>query len=187
MKRVLLAGLLGGVVMFIWGWLSWGMLPWHNATIPNLPNEDAVIAVLQSSITASAVYQFPGMPAGEADMAAWTEKYKRGPSGMLFYSVEGKDPMGAGMFVGGFILEFIIATLAAWFLSLALGRLPGYGQRVGFLTMLGVLGALVSHIMAWNWMGNPMGYSLVMSADLVIASLLAGLVIAWRIKPEMAA
>jgi hypothetical protein len=188
MKRILVAAVLGAFVMFIWGWISWAMLPWHNTTIPGLPNEDVVMEALKANITASAVYQFPGMPDPHDTVAmrTWTEKYMRGPSGVLFYTAEGRNPMPMGQFVTGFLLSFVEAFLAAWLLSLAAGRLPGYGQRVGFIAVMGVLGALVSHIAAWNWMAFPTGYSLVMALDLVITSTLAGLVIAWRIKPAMA-
>jgi len=183
MKPILIAGVVGGLVLFVWGFLSWAVLPWHNATMPNLPNEEAVIETLSASITATGVYQFPGMPANEADTQAWTEKFKRGPYGMLVYTVEGANPMSPKPFIGGLILNFISATLVAYLLSLAANKLSGYNQRVTFVALIGVFAALVSHITAWNWMYIPTGYSLVMAADIVIGWLLAGLVIAWRMKP----
>jgi hypothetical protein len=186
MKRILIAGLLGAVACFIWGFISWAVLPWHNATMPNLPNEDAVIEVMRSNVTATGVYQFPGHPATEAEGQAWMDKYKRGPFGMLIYHANGTNPMSAQPFIGGFVLNFVIATLAAYLLSLAVAKMTAYSQRVIFVTLLGVFAALASHIMAWNWMYIPTAYSLVMSADAVINSLVAGLVIAWQIKPATA-
>lgn len=185
MKRILVAGVLGGIVLYLWGWISWAVLPWHNSTMPDLPNEDAVMEVMKNSITQTGVYQFPGMM--KANEPAWMEKFQRGPSGTLFYTAEGRNPMAASTFVVGFILALIEALLAAWLLSCATGWQSSYGRRVGFMALLGILGALVSHISAWNWMFFPAGYSHVMALDLVIGSTLAGLVIAWRIKPEMSA
>jgi len=187
MKRVLIAGLLGSVVLFIWGFISWAALPWHNATMPSLPNEEAVVESLRANVNTTAVYQFPGMPADDAEsQQAWTEKYKRGPYGILIYIAQGADPMAPQPFIGGFVLSLLTATLAAYLLSLGANKLTGYSQRVIFVTLLGVFAALVSHFSMWNWMHVPTGYSLVMAADLVIGWLLAGLVIAWRIKPAMA-
>jgi len=183
MKRILVAGLLGALVIYIWGWISWTMLPWHNSTMPDLPNEDAVIGVLQTSITQTGVYQFPGMM--KSNEPVWMENYKRGPSGVLFYTAKGKNPMAADIFVFGFVLALIEALMAAWLLSVAASKMAAYVKRVLFVTCLGVFAALVSHISAAHWMFFPANYSHVMAIDLVVTYLLAGLVIAWRIKPEM--
>ena len=185
MKRILVAAVLGTFAIYIWGWISWAVLPWHNTTMPELPNEDAVIGVLQSSITQTGVYQFPGKM--KTDEAAWLEKFRRGPSGTLFYTAGGKNPMAADIFAVGFVLAFIQALLAAWLLSAAASKMAGYAKRVIFVTLLGVFAALVSHISAAHWMFFPAGYSHVMAIDLVVTWFLAGLVLAWRIKPEAAA
>jgi biotin transporter BioY len=105
---------------------------------------------------------------------------------MLIYNATGTNPMSPQPFIGGFVLNFIIATLAAYLLSLSVAKMTAYSQRVIFVTLLGVFAALTSHIVGWNWMYIPTGYSLVMSADTVINSLVGGLVIAWQIKPETA-
>jgi hypothetical protein len=154
--------------------------------MPNLPNEDAVVEALRGNITATGVYQFPGVPTSDAEGEAWIEKYKRGPFGQLIYHADGADPMSPQPFIGGFVLNFIIASLAAYLLSVAVAKMAAYSQRVIFVTLLGVFAALASHIVGWNWMYIPTSYSLVMAADLVITSLVAGLVVAWRIKPEAA-
>jgi hypothetical protein len=186
MKRILIAGLLGGLAVFVWGFISWAALPWHNATMPNLPNEEAVVEALRNNIAATGVYQFPGMPANEADSKAWAEKYQRGPFGVLIYTAQGTNPMSLKPFIGGLILNFITAMLVAYLLSLTGNNLAGFGQRLLFVALIGIFAALVSHISLWNWMFIPTGYSLVMAVDLVIAWVLAGLVIAWRIKPGTA-
>ena len=41
MKKVVIAGLLGGLVYFIFGALSWMVLPWHNATVKTLAREES--------------------------------------------------------------------------------------------------------------------------------------------------
>lgn len=84
----------------------------------------------------------------------------------------------------GFVLAFVEALLAAWLLSAAASKMASYAKWVFFVTVLGVFAALVSHISAANWMFFPRAYSHVMAIDLVVTWFLAGLVLAWRIKPE---
>ncbi len=47
MKRIVVAGILGGLVVFVWGWLSHAVLPLGTVGIKNLPNEDAVTGTSQ--------------------------------------------------------------------------------------------------------------------------------------------
>ena len=185
MKRILLAGLLGALVVFTWGILSWLVLPWHDVTLHQLPIAEPMLDVMRTNLPSSGVYAFPGHPenGSSEEMAEWREKYQRGPVGLLFYSPQGKDPMSPVPYMIGFLLNFVTATLAAYLLSLTLARTVHYRQRVIFVARLGVFAALVSHIALWNWMFLPVAYTIVMALDLIVGWVLAGLVIAWRIKP----
>lgn len=64
-KRVLLAGLLGGIAMFIWSGIA------HMATglgmvgIQEIPNEQSVLSAMQAQLgSASGLYLYPGMGVG---------------------------------------------------------------------------------------------------------------------------
>ena len=48
--RILLAGVLGGIVMFIWTSIAHMPLPLGEAGINEIPNESAVLGAMQSSI-----------------------------------------------------------------------------------------------------------------------------------------
>jgi hypothetical protein len=185
MKNILLAGLLGGLTVFLWGFLSWVVLPWHNATMHAIPNEDAVITAMQQTIPSSGVYLFPAMPMSHDDPAqkAYADKCAKGPIGMLFYTREGMDAMRASTFIIGYLLFVFSALIAAALLSMTMDKLPGYGTRVIFVTLLGVFVASEGHLSAWNWVHMQFGYAVVGAADAVIGWLLAGLVIAAFVKP----
>ena len=185
MKQVLIASLLGAIVMFIWGMLSWMVIPWHDAVLHRLPIDETMMDAMRTKIPESGVYAFPGHSenGSSEEMTEWKEKYKRGPVGLLIYSARGKDPMSPTPYLTGFLINLVTAFLAAYLLSLTLARTVHYYQRVIFVTRLGVFAALVSYIVLWNWRFFPPAFSLVMAADLIIGLMLAGLVIAWRIKP----
>lgn len=175
MKKILLAAILGGFVHFVWGAFSWMVLPWHNATIQDLPGEANVVPVLRQNLGASGIYWFPGMQEAnkdEASMAAFVKKHRAGPIGWLVYHPEGRDPMPKSTFVKGFLIDFVSALFAASVLAAASPR--GYVRRVFIVVGVALFAALSSHAMQWNWMLLPGHYSIVMMADLVVGWSLAG-------------
>ena len=50
MKRIFLAGLLGGIAMFIWTSIAHMALPLGEAGIREIPNEAALLSAMRSSI-----------------------------------------------------------------------------------------------------------------------------------------
>ena len=48
--RILLAGVLGGVVMFVWTSIAHMALPLGQAGINEIPNESALLSAMQSSM-----------------------------------------------------------------------------------------------------------------------------------------
>jgi len=65
-KRTLLAGVLGGIAMFIWTSIAHMALPLGEAGIREIPNEQAVLAAMQANIgDKSALYLFPGFGLGQ--------------------------------------------------------------------------------------------------------------------------
>jgi hypothetical protein len=191
MKKLLLASLVGGLILFVWGFLAWAVLPIHNAGFRSLPNDSAIIPILQSNITADGFYYFPGMTEEtpgmtaeqrQAAMDAWTNKQMRGPIGMIIYHPNGMDPMMVGQFIWGFVIFFIAAFIASWLLSRSTAAAAPYLSRVVYCGMLGVFASFVSHISNMNWMYFPMDYTTGMVADTIIGWLLAGAGIAAIVK-----
>jgi hypothetical protein len=187
LKRIVLAGLLGGLVYFIWGALSWMVFPWHNATLNKLPNEDTVMAALREQVSESGAYFFPGMPESGGDAAAqeaYTARHRQGPLGFLLYHAGGKE-LAMGPAMGrGFAIDVIAALMVAFLLSM---KAPApYMCRVIFVLLIGLFSAITTHAMYWNWMLFPTDYTLAMFADVVGGWTLAGLVMAALVKPAAA-
>jgi hypothetical protein len=63
---ILLAGILGGVVMFIWTSIAHMALPLGEARINEIPNESAVLNAMQSSMgDKTGLYIFPRLGVGK--------------------------------------------------------------------------------------------------------------------------
>ena len=104
-KRVLLAGLLGGITMFGWTSLAHMVLPLGDAGIKEIPNEQGVLSGMQASLGAApGFYLFPGAGLGpdatmqqkRAAMDQYGQKLAVNPSGILIYHPAGATPMMAG-------------------------------------------------------------------------------------------
>jgi len=64
-KRVLLAGLLGGIAMFAWTSLTDMALPLGDAGIKEIPNDQGVLIAMNASLgKTSGFYFFPGTGPG---------------------------------------------------------------------------------------------------------------------------
>lgn len=183
MKSVLLGGLLGGVVLFVWGFVSWTVLPWHNTTLNAFGDESAMIGTVAANAPKRGIYMIPG----ERNSSGLTEEEKKaheeasmkrmveGPFVFAAVSPQGTAGMGPAM-IGAFVIQFLGAALAT-FLLMRATAMP-YLARAAFVMLLGLFAGIVTHAPYWNWWGFPADYTLVMSADLVIGWTLAGLVIA---------
>jgi len=191
MKKILLAGVIGGIVLFVWGWLVWAVLPLHEGDFKTLGNEEAVVDVLRSSAAEHAVYAVPGKPQETTGMSTeqrkammdeWAKKHQRGPVALIVYSPTGTDPMMTAQMILGLLIMMITAAMAAWFLSRSTAAASGYIVRVIFCGMLGVFASFVVHLMYWNWFYFPLNYTTAMVADTIIGWLLAGLVIGAIVK-----
>jgi len=63
MRRVILAGLLGGLALFAWESVAHLLLPLGQAGIKTIDNEQAVVASLRDNVKQSGLYFFPAAAA----------------------------------------------------------------------------------------------------------------------------
>ncbi len=189
MKRILIAGILGGVILFLWLYLAHDVLGLGGIGIKELPNEATVINAMQGAIPASGLYFFPGFGLGpdptaaqqKEAMPAYTKKYEQVPHGILIYHPPA-GPFRFGAALGKqFALNFLEALLAALLLSCAAaGR--SYWARVGFVALAGVLASLTTNVEYWNWYEFPANYTAGYMVTQIIGFVLAGFLIAAMVK-----
>jgi uncharacterized membrane protein len=184
MKKLLIGSIIGGIILFVWSWLAWTLVPIHSDTIQNINNEEAVVTTMNINMDKKGVYVFPAMPAThDKDVVdEYNQKYQQGPVGMIIYDPQGGDPMPPSQMIIGIIIDILAAFIAGWFLSRSTAVASSYLGRVVFCGMLGIFLALLSHIVNWNWMNYPLDYTTAWALDTIIGWVLAGLGIAAIIK-----
>ena len=171
--KVILAGILGAIVLFVWSAASWMVLPWHMKTIHTFNDEKSVVAIIQANATESGVYMLPMM---DDKGTLKNPELAKGPT--IFAAIK-MQPMNATMttqMVISFLAQLVPALFVAWILCLARGL--SYFGRVGLVLLFGIAGAVASQIPLWNWFGFDEQYISIMMADIIIGWFLAGLVMA---------
>ena len=62
MKKTLIASIVGGIILFIWQFLSWAALNLHQASNAYTPNHAAIMAALETNLPEEGGYFIPGVP-----------------------------------------------------------------------------------------------------------------------------
>ncbi len=176
-KRVLLAGVLGGIALFLWGGLAHMALGLGSVGMQFLPQQQPVMDALKASTVQSGFYYFPQSDKAGNPLPAQAG----GPYGMVIYHPSGARGMTPGQLANECILNIVLALFAAFLLSLAPG-LKSYPKRVGFVTLLGLTVGLMTNLEYLNWYGFPLNYTLASILEVVIGFLIVGLVAAAFVK-----
>lgn len=179
--RALVAGLLGGIVFFVWGAVAHMALPIGEMGMREATAEDPVIAAMKDNLPGPGVYLLPGLSPAQmedaAAVAAYSAKAKASPYAFVVYQPQGEDGMAMGDNLGKqFATDVLSALVVAWVLSLA--AIP-FRRRVLAAAALGLFSWLTISAPYWNWYRFPADFSLASLAEQVVGWTLAGAVIAW--------
>ncbi len=193
-KRIILAGILGGIAMFVWSSVAHVVLPLGTIGVQEIPNEQAVLNVMQAQLgTAHGLYIFPGMGLGPNPtrqqmndaLPGYTAKLASNPSGLLIYHPPGAKPLTPGQLVTEFMIELVEALILAFLL--AHSRLTTWGSRLGIALLVGIVAAITTNLPYWNWYGFPTNYTLAYISIEIVDYLIAGAVAAMVLKGNQTA
>jgi hypothetical protein len=183
--KILLAGILGGIGMFIWTSTAHMALPLGEAGIREIPNESAVLSAMQSNIgEQTGLYIFPGPGVGKnatrqeknEAMKQMREKIAGNPSGILMYHAPGR-PFTFGKWLGiEFGTELVQAILVVFLLAQT--RIVSFAGRVGFVLVAGILAAITTNVSYWNWYGFPCVYTASYMVIQIVGFFLVGVIAA---------
>jgi len=154
--RILIGGIVGGIVVFFVGFVTHGMLNLQSRTFANIPDSQTFIEHLRGRGLKAGFYIFPDMPKGAdqndpAKMAEATDRFKTGPAGLLLIAGTGIPSMGE-MLAKEFASNVLAALLAAGVVSLA-GPDIGFGRRWGAVMVMGIFAwlSISASYGIWYW------------------------------------
>jgi uncharacterized membrane protein YkgB len=183
--KIVLAGVLGGIAMFIWTSIAHMFLPLGEAGIAEIPNESAVLSAMQSNIgDQTGLYIFPSPGVGKnatrqeknEAMKHMAEKMAANPSGILMYHAPGR-PFTFGKWLGIEFATELAESILVVFL-VAQTAIVSFAGRVGFVLVAGILAAVATNVSYWNWYGFPCLYTVSYMFIQIIGFLCVGLVAA---------
>jgi hypothetical protein len=180
MIRTVLGGLVGGVILFVVGFIFWatplGEIPFSQANEPR--NAALQIALAQNlTPTGTGAYIIPAHHS-----AAGAVLYAQGPIAMIHFNTQGFSPSDMSMMLPGFIFAVAAGVLIA--LALGASGAATFGARA----------RLVVCFTLWTILANPIfnhfgwGYWIYSFIAESTGLILAGLVIArWFVTTPQAA
>lgn len=182
--RVLLGTLLSAVALALWSLLFWVVLSGPGSGVRAVPNEPALIQMLQAQLPRSGTYYLPEPPkpqpgvARSAALQGFRQREAAGPIALIHFNREGFDPLSPKAYLALAAQALAASLVAALLLRLALPALEGFVQRAGFVFGLGVFGALAVRLSDPLWWHLPWSYYLHGAVYDAVSWLVAGLVLA---------
>ena len=179
LKRVIVAGLLGGVVLVIWFVVVDGVLGFKREIEMNqLADERAVYAFLVENVPE------PGRYVVNPEISPDRAYPGDDPIFAVQYSGLGHADAGQEMLVG-LVVMLLTPVVAAWLLSNASSSvLSGYGSRL-FFSVIGVVFALFGIMARFGLARYPLGDAVALSTHDLLAWVVAGLVVARFVTPAV--
>ncbi|SFS11668.1 hypothetical protein SAMN05216570_2550 [Dyella sp. OK004] len=180
--RVLVAGLIGGIVMFIWGAVAHMALGLGNLGIHQPANEDVVLSTLHQGLgMQSGVYILPSVdPSKMSDPAvvtAYSEKTKVSPYAWVVYMPQSDNLMQMGPQLGR---QWASDTLSSLALAFVMGLAAfSFSRRLSLAVVLAVFAWLSTMVPYWNWYRFPLDFTLAALVEQLLGWLLAGAAMAW--------
>ena len=180
--RVLVAALMGGIVMFIWGAVAHMALGLGDVGMRQPVAEDTVLATLHPGLGEQAgVFVLPSVdPAKMHDktvMDAYSTKAKASPYALVVYMPQGDDLSDMS---GTLPRQWASDTLSALALAFVMGLAAfSFMTRLSIALAAAVFAWLSTLVPYWNWYRFPTNFTLAALIEQVIGWLLAGAVMAW--------
>jgi hypothetical protein len=201
-KALVKSAVLGGIVVFLWGVITWMVLPINQMSMCKFDDEQAVAQAIQSNTQKSGAYVLPNlfkmeksmnregrMRTSKEDRSMLTSEEKaalkdkamqRMRAGPVVFAVVNKEGMNTSS-VSCFIMGLVVQIIAAGFVTylLMMTKAMSYMRQVWFVTMAGAFAAFAVIFPNWVWIGYAgTGHAVMSVINLLIAWFLAGLVIA---------
>jgi hypothetical protein len=183
LKSLVLGAVLGGLTAFLWSFISWDLLPWHEKQLRSFQSEDEVSTIIASHAPQSANYLLPTGPpqeglTGDQKKAAQEIRMQKMQKGPLMFAAIRKEGFGSfpKVLITQLLYQMLAALLLTWMLLQTVGL--SYARRVAFLAVAGLSASVIADLPNWNWWGSSAGYTAVNLIDYTLTWLLGGLVIA---------
>lgn len=116
MKQTIIGIIVATLVLYLWGFIFWGVNPIPYEALAQTPNDAAVQEMLREHFPKSGTYLIPGADHDERELA---RLFETGPIATVHIRLGGGSPMDVGIMIGGFVLDLVFVVILAGFFRLA--------------------------------------------------------------------
>jgi len=183
--RTLVAGIVGGIVVFAWGFVSHALLGISEQTIKPLSNE-ATLSPAVAGLDGPGIYLVPSFSheemKDETKKKAFEDKLEKGPNALIVRMPDNckMDPMQLAYSLGFDVLAALIAALFIGASTSMAGALPRAIAGGG----LGVFAWCSSNAQYWVWYHFPWEFERAELINTVVSWSAACLVMALILKAK---
>jgi len=176
MKKLIVGALVGGILIFLWQFLSWTALNLHGSMATYTPKQDSVMQYLNSQFSEDGFYMMPGHKANctREEMEKLVKEMDGKPWVQLYYHKAMNMSMTSNM-VRGLFTNIVMVALLCWLLLKI--NAPGFSTIfigslvVGFIAYLNIAytyhiwyqtaditGHLIDALASWGLCGLWLGW-----------------------------
>src|SRR6185503_2542196 len=145
----IIASIVGGILIFLWQFLSWPVLNLHKAANHYTPNQDAILAALNTNLPDEGGYIVPGLPenASSEDHEKLMKEADGKPWATIQYHKSQEASTGAMIMnmIRALLTDIIMIWLFCWMLSKINGA--GFGTIFTISLVTGLIVFLSSPYM----------------------------------------
>lgn len=136
MKKTIIGAIVGGIILFIWQFLTWGALNLHEAQQKYTPKQDSILAYLNTQFSEDGAYMMPTFAPGTSsdEMKKQMKASEGKPWAQVVYhkSMPGMSKMFMNM-GRGLVVNIVIMWLLCWLLV----KIPAPSFGTVFIGTLG--------------------------------------------------
>jgi hypothetical protein len=184
MKKLIIGSLVGAIIYFFWGFLSWAVLPIHLHTVNYTPAQDSLLKIMADNNLKDGAYSMP--MADNRNVTAFDSKYYEEtervmkesagkPMATIYYLEDGYKMN----ILRGFLFDFIAVFAACIILVPAFSTTNSFFQRWWFTLVIGLIVIACGPLLNYNWMGMPWNFTVDLILDNFLTWGITGLWLAW--------
>jgi hypothetical protein len=190
MKKIFIGSFVGALILFIWSFLAWSILPLHLHTFTYTPAQDSILKVLSGSGMETGVYLAPMVDNRNVhgidhkymeDSHKYMEEKKGQPMVTLYYLKNGME-FGPANIIRGFIFDLLALLAACILLSPAFATVSTFFGRWWLSLMVGLLITASGPLIYYNWLAVPWDFTVDMVLDVFMNWGITGLWLAWYFR-----
>lgn len=144
MKKAIIGSLLGAIIIFIWQFLSFGLINFHRPAQQYTDKQDAIMSFLNSQGLKEGGYIMPTSPetASSSEMEATMKAYDGKPWARVEYHNIARNSTGDMVMnmVRGFLVDFIMVLLFCWLIAKMTA--PSFGTILTSTLFVGLIAFL---------------------------------------------